>query len=138
MKYCVKCGTQLHDDARFCSKCGNPTESKQFENQTEYTQPGNSNPNVHYVIHRTAAKESNSQSESPYATFRMLAKIFMIVGTVLMSLNAVFPLAWCLPMTIYYINKINKGEKVSIAFKICSLIFVSELAGILMLLDTEQ
>ena len=108
MKYCVKCGTKLQDEAMFCSTCGNPTESAQFKNQTGSAQTGNSNPTVHYVVHKNVYNESNPKTTSE--TFRTLAKIFMIIGTVILSLYALFPLAWCLPMTLHYIEKINKGE----------------------------
>ena len=112
MKYCVKCGTELSDDAAFCSKCGNAMGSG------------------------TTAK-SEPFSPSTKASFRNVAKILMIVSTVLWSLCYLIPLAWCLPMTLSYIRRINNGEQVSLEFKICSLIFVSPIAGVFMLLDTE-
>ena len=69
-------------------------------------------------------------------TLQTIAKAFMILGTVLLGLY-IIPLAWCLPMTISYCNKIKRKEPVSTAFKICSLLFVSTVGGILMLCDKE-
>lgn len=67
-----------------------------------------------------------------------IAKAFMIVGTVLTSLMGfLIPLAWCLPMTIHYCKKVKNGEPVSIGFKVCTLLFVGQIAGILMLCDRE-
>lgn len=37
MKYCVKCGTALDDDAEFCSKCGASQKSKEPEKQKNYS-----------------------------------------------------------------------------------------------------
>lgn len=37
MKYCTKCGTQLHDDAAFCSACGYPAAPN--PNAASYTTP---------------------------------------------------------------------------------------------------
>ena len=119
MKYCAKCGTQLQDDAIFCSKC---------ENKTEASEANTGEKNV----------KNETFSAETRASLRNLAKIFMIVFTAIGSLCYLIPLAWCLPMTLHYINKVNNGEKVSLEFKICSLIFVGILPGIFMLLDTEQ
>ena len=47
-------------------------------------------------------------------------------------------LAWCIPMTIHYFHKTKKNEGVSLAFKICSFIFVSRIAGILMICDNKN
>ncbi len=41
-------------------------------------------------------------------------------------------------MTMYYWKSIDNGEKVPMSFKICSLIFVNTIAGILMLCDTKH
>ena len=120
MKYCVKCGTQLHDDAMFCSKCGNKTESGGYKKaETE-----------------NKAKTAVFSAETR-VSFRNLAKIFMIISTAIGSLAYLIPLAWCLPLTLHYIDKIKNNEDVSLEFKVCSLIFVSPIAGIFMLLDSD-
>lgn len=60
----------------------------------------------------------------------------MVICTVIMGFYLI-PLAWCIPMTIIYFKKVNNGEEVSTAFKICCLLFVSLFAGIFMLCDRE-
>lgn len=35
MKYCIKCGTQLSDEAKFCSKCGQPVENVVMGTETK-------------------------------------------------------------------------------------------------------
>ena len=110
MKYCAKCGAELFDEAVVCVKCGAPTQ--------EYN-----------------ANTTTPQAKS--STFITLAKVFMIIGTVTMGLLCL-PLAWCIPMTITYHNKIKQNQPISTAFKICTLIFVSMLAGIFMLIDENQ
>ena len=109
MKYCTKCGNQLVDEAVACMKCGCAT--------------GNFFPKA-----GGTAETSN---------LKLAAKIFMILGTVLMSFLFLFPLAWCVPMTVSYFRKVKYGEPISIGFKICCLIFVSPISGILMLCDDE-
>ena len=109
MKYCSKCGNQLMDEAVICPKCGCATGYQSF---------------------------LTDNIQKSYSGLKTAAKILMIIGTVIMGLY-IIPLAWCLPMTISYCNKIKRGEKVSTGFKICSLLFVSLVGGILMLCDQD-
>lgn len=116
MKYCSHCGKQLLDDAVVCPNCG-----------CQVTQ--------------------NSTNKS---TLRTVAKVFMVIGclanssigalnslsseyanTMTVVFSFLIPLAWTIPMTVYYF----KHEKVGIAFKICALLFVNLIAGICMLCD---
>ena len=110
MKYCSKCGAEMMDEAVFCVKCGCAVENS--------------------VIFRPASRKSGAVTA---------AKVFMIIGTVLMALcTYCIALAWCLPLTIIYFNKIKRGEPISTGFKVCSLLFVSMIAGILMLCDNNN
>ena len=61
-------------------------------------------------------------------------KVLMIISTVINGLY-LLPLLWCLPMTISYFNKIANNEEITVGFKVCSLLFVSPIAGILMLCE---
>lgn len=108
MKYCVKCGAELTDDAVFCSKCGAMT-----------------------------AEPPRAKAPVRESGLTLAAKVLMILGTVFMGV-AIIPLAWCIPMTVSYCRKIKNGEPVSIAFKVCSLLFVSLAGGILMLCDQDH
>ncbi len=65
------------------------------------------------------------------------AKILMIISTVITGFYLI-PLAWCIPMTIMYSNKLKTGEPISTGFKVCVLLFVNTIAGILMLCDKEN
>lgn len=105
--------------------------------------------------------EENKNDKSK--NLQLAAKIFLIIGCALcifyvidlaLQLNAdnasdgfkfptwlcVFgfiPLAWQIPMTVVYFKRTKNEQDVSIAFKICALIFVSPIAGILMLCDNK-
>lgn len=105
MKYCSKCGNELLDDAVICPKCGCAVE-------------GMGNPEA--VNNRSGLQTA--------------AKIFMIIGCISMGW-CLIPLAWCIPMTVSYFGKVERGERASTGFKICTLLFVSLIAGILMLCD---
>ena len=111
MKFCPKCGTQLVDEAVVCTGCGCAVAA-----------PAEANVAV-------AAK--------PASGLTTAAKILMIISTVVTGFYLI-PLAWCLPMTISYSKKIKNGEPVGTGFKICTLLFVNTIAGILMLCDKEH
>ena len=111
MIYCQRCGTPLQDDAKFCENCGAATGA---------------------VV--TASAQDNTQLKG----LKLAAYVLMIVGTIATSIPLVFPLAWCIPMTVAYYNKVTSNQPVSVGFKVCSLLFVSTIAGILMLVDTDD
>lgn len=110
MKYCKNCGAEVADEAVVCVNCGCAT--------------GNAQPQKH----------TNSNSE----TLRMIAKIFMILGCIASASAFLIPLCWTIPMTVKYWKACENNQPVSTAFKVCSLLFVSLIAGILMLCDSEN
>lgn len=108
MKYCTKCGNELLDDAVICPKCGCAVEGAK-----------------------------NPVAVNSMSGLQLAAKIFMILGCIAYGWLLV-PLAWCIPMTVSYCGKISRGEPVGVGFKVCSLLFVNMIAGILMLCDSEN
>lgn len=110
MKYCANCGTALADDANACSNCG-----------TFVNAPA-----------PTAAPAQKAESGLVTA-----AKVLMIISTVAQGWLLI-PLAWCIPMTVSYFNSVKYNRPVSMALKICTLLFVNTIAGILMLCDQEH
>lgn len=124
MKYCKHCGAQLRDEAFFCPACGCSSED-----QSAFT---------------------NKHEESG---LQIAAKIFMILSCALTApgflwmiifggwLAVIFllPLSWRIPMTVEYIKSLKGARpRVGIGFKICTLLFVSLVAGILMLCDSQD
>lgn len=108
MKYCNKCGKELSDNESVCPKCG--------------------------CVTQTVATSGGAIRE--LSTMQKVAKIFMIISCVLWGFS-IIPLLWCIPMTKSYIKKIESGETISTTFKICTLLFVSVVSGILMLCDKD-
>ncbi len=114
MNHCSKCGAELVDDAVNCERCGYPAN---IPNTSEHQQ-------------QACPRQSGVITA---------AKVFMIIGTVAMSLYTfLIGLAWCLPMTIHYFNCMKRGENVGIGFKICTMLFVNTIAGILMFCDNSN
>ena len=80
-----------------------------------------------------SSKKGNTNSNS----LKDIAKIFMIISAVLYAW-CLIPLIWCIPMITSLSNKMRTGEKVTTSFKVCTLLFVSLIAGILLLCDKEE
>ena len=108
MKYCPHCGAELVENARFCPSCGCPVNTGNL--------PAN-------------------RAEEP--VIRTVAKVFMIINTILCGI-AIIPLCWMVPMTVHYFNITKRGEKASAGFAVCTLLFCSLIAGILMLVDDDR
>lgn len=70
-------------------------------------------------------------------TLRLVAFIFCVVSLVSVCW-LIIPLAWMIPMTIYAYG-IYKGTKPNtVAFGVCTLLFISIVAGVLLLIADKQ
>lgn len=105
--FCSKCGAEIMEEAVICPKCG--------------CLVGNNN-----------IKTLTNKKSSDSSGLKTAAKVFMIIGCVFSGLYLI-TLAWTIPMTINYCNKIKNNEPIGTGFKVCSLLFVNLIAGILML-----
>ena len=103
--YCTNCGSQLNEKAVVCPNCGVPTDN--YKGEQKGTKEG----------------------------LRTATKVFMIISCAFSIFSFLIPLAWCLPMTLKYFKAVEKKESVSLGFKICTLLFVNTIAGILMLCE---
>lgn len=109
MKFCTHCGKEIMDEAVICPGCG-------------------------CTVAAPAVPAPPVAKSSGLAT---AAKVFMVLCTIIMGIYLI-PLAWCIPMTVTYFNKINNNQPISIGFKVCCLLFVSLLGGIFMLCDKDN
>lgn len=65
-------------------------------------------------------------------------KVFMILGCISMAAFYLVPLCWTIPMTVHYFRSVKNHRHIGTGFKVCSLLFVSLIGGILMLCDKED
>jgi len=116
--YCKDCGKELPPGAEVCIYCGSKT------------------------------------SFATTKALRTAAKIIMLLGVIstffsgivllflpvfwLRGLGILITLAWQVPMTVSYWKNVHDGMGGSTGFKVCTLIFVSTISGILMLCDKED
>lgn len=163
---CTCCGRELSQNDRFCPECGENNENYvEVIEPKQYSQP-QQNQYVNQPINRVpiypnsntqTTTSANSQQNTPVVVYsqtqviqtttkrkgmtgvHITAGIFMILGSIVMALTYYgIPLLWCIPMTVVYFVKASKGEKVSTAFKVCSIIFVSMIGGIIMFAAKDE
>ncbi len=65
------------------------------------------------------------------------SKIFLILGCVAQGW-LLLPLAWCLPIAISICNKMKNNEPVGVGLKVCALLFVNLIGGILLLCRSDD
>lgn len=137
MSYCRNCGSKLDEDAKYCPNCGKEVES--------------TNTTCNYSGDNFSGNINNKKS---WTGIKTASFIFMLVGIVFTISTIVtwfisengtnfrfsFPIAliWQIPMTIYYYRCVTNKIKTSTGFKVRTLIFVSLIAGILMLCDKDD
>jgi hypothetical protein len=148
MKYCEKCGAEMDDNAEFCPKCG--------------AKVGGSD---HPVDHECGCCNGECECHHYNKTLRIVASIFMLItvlGCLFFFLIAIIafgdpkygadaeklskaaaiiyliPLLWQVPMTIVAFKSVKDGRHLGIAYKVCTLIFVSVIGGILLLCDVDH
>ncbi len=118
--FCKFCGKKIGIGTPYCPYCGSRIDMPAPPQQPAYQAPA-----PQYV-----------QPKTEPTTLATVAFVFMIISTVLSGLLLI-PLAWMLPMTLIFKKKIDAGLPVGVGFKVCTLLFVSTIAGILMLCDDK-
>jgi len=193
MKYCTHCGTELNDDAVFCTNCGKAVGNS-----------SNSEPKIKYCTNCGSELKEGAdyclncgcKVEKPFVednsdknkTIEMVAKVFMVLScaslavcAVILAISAIImanaanilspeelqdafagasvppeeglsilticcaflaivaliPLAWSIPLTVIVFKRTKEGAPISIAMKVCILIFVNVVSGILLLCRKE-
>ena len=141
-RYCTYCGNQVLKQAVVCTKCGcaikpmpktvSIKNGKGLQIATKVLMILSCVASgICAIVMAGIALMFNNMSiiDDYYSVFAPMYLIFSIICLV--------PLCWTFPMTKHYINAIKQGRPVGIAFKVCTLIFVNMIAGVLMLCDTS-
>lgn len=134
--YCKNCGSELTDGAEYCSNCGTKvTETYQSTN-----------------ISSTSTTDLNKKTGLHIGAFVfMVISIFSVCGSALtiwasniylentgyMMFSTLVSLAWIIPMTIK-VYRAKSTTELTMGFKICTLLFVNLIAGILLICDSNS
>ena len=115
MKYCSNCGSPIPETAKFCDNCGTPLAAQATSEAMPVYEP---------PYYDAAPRRDESMCT--------VVKVFLILGCISIGW-AIIPLAWCIPMTVSIFRKLNSGEPIGTGLKVCTLLFVNLVAGILLL-----
>lgn len=70
-------------------------------------------------------------------TLRLIAFIFNLLATIAWGW-LIIPLAWMIPMTVISWGIYKGTKRNTVAFGVCTLIFVSQVSGILLLVSKKD
>jgi len=71
------------------------------------------------------------------STVDSVISILVILCDICLGLT-IIGLAWAIPMTIAINKRIKNNKKFGVGLSVCTLLFISKIAGILMLLQDNQ
>jgi uncharacterized membrane protein YvbJ len=108
MKYCKNCGAEMGDNDVFCGKCGTRVDGGPVS---------------------TSVPATVSSGDETMAT---IIKVFLVLGCIVAGFT-IIALAWYIPMTVSIFHSLNEHRKVSVGMKVCTLIFIGVVPGILLL-----
>ena len=166
MKKCSFCGTENFDISDVCSRCKNPLKPTVSESFTppsmqSYRQPYQQP--TEYQARVTASPWGNPLKMaakvflyiriiSTWISFFVVSVLWLIAiftpaseAHDILSVSAFVLLCVCLGVAVFitcisrsYFNKVDERIPVGTGFKICILLFVDFIAGILMLCDNDE
>lgn len=110
--FCKNCGIAVTYDEVYCHNCGAALKPTYEE------------------------RAANAKNEDR-STLGTIALVFAIISCVIMGF-ALFPLAWAVPMTVSMSRKLKNGQPISVGFKVCTLLFLNSVSGILLLTINDK
>lgn len=129
---CKQCGSEVVSGENFCNNCG----AAILDSETE-----------EYIYSKMEEKENKTQTSTideisgeakvPGHVLATIAKVFMIIACVTKAFY-IIPLFWTIPMTVILSKKLKNKKPIGFGFKICTLIFVNLIAGILLFCVTND
>lgn len=138
MKYCPKCGAELLDDAVMCPNCGaSVNQNGTVANSSKYDTLGTV-AKVFLIIAIVGCVLSALSALLPLmagAPEGVTEEQWLLMksGYIGAIIGGFVPLAWAIPMTVVIFRRLRNYERIGTGLKVCTLIFVSLIAGILLL-----
>lgn len=139
MKYCKNCGAELMDEAVICPNCGTSVEEPAPKNNKLLVAAlvFMCLTLVWALIQFVTGLIGIQATIAGYVEAGITQQAAQSLAYAALVLN-IIPLAWGIPMTISVGRKIKNDAPITTAFKVCTLIFVNLIAGILLLCRKED
>lgn len=94
-------------------------------------------PHCHNILDDVVGPQMNTyRGVEGASTLRLLAFVFALISLILTAI-AIVPLCWTIPMTMHIYRGYKYNMPISLAFKVCTLFFLSFIGGILLLCDQD-
>lgn len=144
-KYCTHCGAELKEGADVCLNCG-----RRVMGPPHCPPPARSNTNnvlatiakVFMVL--TCASCGMSALSCLISGLTLMSVVYATeesvalgVTSIVMAVCSLIALAWCIPLTVHVFRRTKNHEPIPTATKVCILIFVNIISGILLLCMKE-
>lgn len=111
------------------------------QNQGAYATQGQGagTPNIPYNVQVNIVDTTPQtyQLSSEDSTLRLIAFIFALISTISVAMF-IIPLCWMVPMTVHCWSLYKGTKPNTVAFGVCTLIFLSIVSGILLLISTKE
>lgn len=137
MKYCQHCGGEIHEEAVVCIHCGRAVKEVSSNNSSAKTLIQVAK--VFMIISCVAAPAFGLL----YGSILTIAAAASgtasaLIAAIMVMVLCCVPLSWTLPLTLNVIRKQKSNEPIGTGVKVCTLIFVNLVAGILLLCANED
>lgn len=90
-----------------------------------------------YAYTYTQTPQQTYYQDSSSQTMRMVAFVLNLLSTIAFGI-LIIPLAWMIPMTVHSWGLYKGTERNTIAFGVCTLLFLNLISGILLLISGED
>ena len=141
-KFCNYCGAEVFKDAVVCPTCGCQLAGRsgnvlQIIIKSLMVMSGVAALFAAIVMLVLALIDANFAKicieDADYEFYELLSRIFIS-----MFVAFALSLAWIIPMTVHYFKATKRNQAVGTAFKVCTLLFVNLIAGILLFFDANN
>lgn len=114
-----------------------PTQTQQASAAQPQNNVGAQNNPYNVQVNIVDPTKTTYQLTSEDSTLRLIAFIFAIISTVSTAVF-ILPLCWMIPMTVHCWGLYKGNKPNTVAFGVCTLIFLSIVSGILLLVSTKE
>lgn len=136
MKYCSHCGAELVDETEICPKCGCRVSPDKSSNNYSTLGTVAKVFMILEIVAMAIAFLSVTISLAGVSTLPEDGTGDILALKMLLTIYLVITLAylcWTVPMTVVVFRRLKNNQPIGIALKVCTLIFVNVISGILLL-----
>ena len=140
LKSCPVCGKELDEDMNFCPVCGTVLKAPlSHDEQSNFIESATTDT-------PTEVMRPPIQGVGTIMCFMVISCIitgimmFVYAGLnnyAAMFMMGILPLFWKIPMTVHFYSSANNFKKLSTTFKVCTLLFLSGISGLMLLCNKD-